>query len=112
MIALLASCERPLGGGHHNPPLVRLLANPDAWQGKRVLTAGFLALSAKGDVVTTHWKADSPVVFPADKALKSRVDESYVAVAGLFKVLSTGDLILKDVGDLMVYSDKSDEREF
>ncbi len=121
-IGLLAACERPFGGGHYDTPLVRLLADPSSWHGKRVLTSGYLAYGFYGPTLyftpgdASHGVESNGIALDfapeqlSDQELRARVDQQHVAVTGLFRQLSTGDLILKDVGDIMVYSEKSAER--
>jgi hypothetical protein len=123
-VVAFAGCERPLGGGHYNPPLVQLLADPGGWHGKRVLTAGFLSYGLSGPSLyltsgdAAHGVAVNSIALDftseqlADSTLRVRVDNQYVAVTGLFEQLATGDLTLKDVGDIMVFADKSNEKRF
>jgi hypothetical protein len=120
-IGLPAACERPLGGGHHDTPLVRLLADPSTWHGKRVLTSGYLAYGFNGPSLyltpgdASHGVESNSIGLDfapeqlSDQKLRARVDQQHVAVTGLFLQLPTGDLVLKDVGDIMVYSEKSTE---
>jgi hypothetical protein len=44
-----------------------------------------------------------------DQSLRARADRKYVAVTGLFENLGTGDMLLKEVDELMVYSRKEAE---
>ena len=122
LISILAGCERPLGGGHYDVPLVRLLANPDEFDSKRVLTSGYLKFGvggpklflSEGDAVHGVMANGVALAFSeplaSDETLKSRVDSKYVAVTGLFKSVRMGDSILNDVDDVMVYSRKDEQQ--
>ena len=123
LTSILGACERPLGGGHYDAPLVRLLANPNKFDSKWVLTSGYLRFGvggprlflSEGDAVHGVMANGVALAFSEsqmrDKTLRSRVDGRYVAVTGLFKALGTGDSILNDVDVALVYSPKDGEED-
>lgn len=121
LLAIAPGCERPLGGGHYDAPLVRLLANPDEFDSKRVLTSGYLWFGVDGPTLflseadAVHGVVSNGVALvfaealAGDQTLRARADRKYVAITGLFENLGTGDMVLTEVDEVMVYSKKEGE---
>ena len=106
---------------HHYAPLIRILASPDNYDGKRVVTEGYLHLGfessslflSKSDFDNLLTQNSIAIVVPDD--IRTNADmysDQYVKVAGRFtKLNDTFISLFTDKLDVEIISLKSEEIE-